>query len=521
MCQHADMSGLRQAIADDRVVVIGAGVGGLAAAIDLAAAGFAVTVVEKEARPGGKARTLDVGGVAVDAGPTVFTKRDVFEALFERAGSRLDDHVRLSRPDVLARHWWSEGASLDLPNDAGGRVEAIGDFAGADAARGYVAFSAAAKRVHDLLDANFMRGSKVWPPGLMARIGLTRIGDLIALRPYESLWKVLGEYFADPRLRQLFARYSTYCGSSPFAAPSTLMLIAHTEAEGVWLVDGGIAALAQAMAEVARRMGVVIRCGETVEEILVAGGRTTGVRTARGDRIAAGQVVCNADPAALADGRFGRDAARAADALPRRARSLSAFVWAATGTADGTALSSHNVFFSGDYPAEFAALKAGRLADDPSVYVCALGGGRFQIIVNAPPTGDVHEYDNEEVVRCTGAMLTRLKRCGLRLEFDTPPRVTTPSDFERLFPSTGGALYGRASHGWAAAFLRQSARTRIPGLYCAGGATHPGAGVPMAALSGRLAARALTQDRASTRRFLPVAMPGGTSMRSATTAATG
>jgi 1-hydroxycarotenoid 3,4-desaturase len=517
-------------LGQDRAVVIGAGIGGLAAAIDLAARGIAVTVFEKATTPGGKARMVDVSGTAVDGGPTVFTKRDVFDDLFAGAGATLDDHVRLSRPEILARHSWRAGESLDLPDDASGRADAIGDFAGTEAARGYVAFASAAQRVHDLLDANFMRASKVWPPGLMARIGLWRIGDLMALRPYESLWKVLGEYFPDPRLRQLFGRYATYCGSSPFDAPSTLMLIAHTEADGVWLVDGGLSALAEAMANVAAGCGVDIRYGDAVTHIDVSAGRASAVRTASGTRFAAGAVVCNADPAALAAGHFGADAVTAVRPLPRQRRSLSAVVWSATGRARVGDLSTHNVFFSGDYPAEFAALKAGCMAAEPSVYLCALDrrqgrappdSERFQVIVNAPPTGDTHKFDSGEITRCTDAMLERLKRCGLQLEFDTPPVVTTPQDFEALFPSTGGALYGRASHGWAAAFLRQSARTRIPGLYCAGGATHPGAGVPMAALSGRLAAATLLRDRASIRRFHPVATPGGTSMPSATTVVTG
>lgn len=516
-------------MAQQRVAIVGAGIGGLAAAVLLAAGGLDVTVVEKEATPGGKVRRLPVADVGVDAGPTVFTLRAVFDEIFAAAGARLDDRVAIHRPEIVARHAWDDSGTLDLHADPAASEAAIGDFAGAAAARGYAAFAAAARRVFEILDGSFMQASRAYPPELMWRIGLWRIGDLIAIRPYESLWKVLGEYFADPRLRQLFARYATYCGSSPFRAPATLMLIADAEARGVWRIEGGVSALAGALADLAVEMGVTLRFGAAATDVIVEGGRAAGVAIAGGHRVAADWVICNADPQALAAGRLGARAARAVGTYAPRHRSLSACTWLVKGRAEGLPLAMHNVFFSPDYRAEFDALAAGRLAERPSVYVCALDRGgqrappdveRFQIIVNAPPVGDRRVFGTEEIERCSDAMRERLSRCGLTLHSEGSV-VATPNDFERLCPSTGGALYGRASHGWAASFLRQSARTRIPGLYCAGGSTHPGAGVPMAALSGRLAAATLMADRASIVRSSRVAMPGGMSTRSVTTAASG
>jgi len=364
---------------------------------------------------------------------------------------------------------------------------------------------------------------------LMWRIGLWRLGALRAIRPYESLWCALGGHFRDPRLQQLFGRYATYCGSSPFRAPATLMLIAHVEAMGVWLIEGGLSALAEAMAKLAREQGARLRFGELVSEILVEGGRAAGVRLAGGEVIRAGAVIANADPAAIASGAFGGRASRGVRSYPAKRRSLSAMTWLMKARTVGFPLDRHNVFFSADYPAEFDSLSRGRLAERPTAYVCALDrpgeapadGERLQIIVNAPANGDTHPYGSEEMKRCGTAMRERLAACGLSLEPLAEPLVTSPRDFAERFPSTGGALYGRASHGWAASFLRQSARTRIPGLYCAGGSTHPGAGVPMAALSGRLAAATVMRDLASTRRFLPAAMPGGMSMPSPTAVPSG
>jgi 1-hydroxycarotenoid 3,4-desaturase len=337
------------------------------------------------------------------------------------------------------------------------------------------------------------------------------------------MWNVLGGFFPDPRLRQLFGRYATYCGSSPFEASATLMLIAHVEAEGVWLIDGGLSALARALEALGTQNGVRFRYNESVASI-----QPEGVTLASGERIRADSIIVNADPSALATGKFGPGVRKAVPALDARDRALSAITFLGHVKPSGFDLSHHNVFFSRDYAAEFASLKQGHLAAAPSVYLCAQDRGvgraapaieRVQIIVNAPANGDAHHYSDQEIDQCRADMLAALSHCGLIL--DGPLHATTPNDFEARYPATGGALYGRASHGWAASFRRPGARTRIPGLYCAGGGTHPGAGVPMAALSGRLAAASLIADRASTRSFHPLAMPGGMSMRSVQTTASG
>lgn len=293
--------------------------------------------------------------------------------------------------------------------------------------------------------------------------------------------------------------------------------------------------LAFALEDLGRKLGVNFRYDAPVSEICVERGHASGVRLAGGERIGAAGVICNADPAALAAGRFGETARRATRPVPLSRRSLGAMVWTARAQADGFPLSRHNVFFSRNYAAEFAALREGRLATSPSVYICAqdrdaeqgtavpaiAGGERVQIIVNAPPIGDGHGFTPAETEQCTRQMLDRVSRAGLLLELAPSAVLTTPAGFESLCPSTGGALYGPASHGWAASFLRQGSRTRIPGLYCAGGSTHPGAGVPMAALSGRLAVECLLRDRASIARSHRVAMPGGTSTPRAQTVPTG
>jgi 1-hydroxycarotenoid 3,4-desaturase len=515
---------------ETKVVVIGAGMGGLSAAIELALAGCTVTVVERAARPGGKMRETLIHGAAVDSGPTVFTMPWVFQALFERAGARFEDYVRLKPLDILARHAWSADQRLDLFADQTQSTDAIGAFAGAREARGYQSFCAEAKRVFDTLRDTFMTAEKTDPLSLTLRIGLHRMGALFGIRPFDTLWSALSAHFQDPRLRQLFGRYATYCGSSPFAAPATLMLIAHVEQAGVWQVEGGMQRLADALERLALSLGVAFRYEAHADEIMVERGRTSGVVLASGERLPADCIVVNADAQALAAGAFGPAVASALDLRPRKARSLSAVTWAMTAQPKGFELAHHNVFFSDAYAAEFDDIfQLGRLPGHPTLYVCAQdragpdlvgcnGAERLLILANAPACGDESDFNESELDAWETAVFQHFQTCGLTLQADSESCVrTTPFQFNARFPATGGALYGPATHGWAAAFNRPGAATRIRGLYLAGGGAHPGAGVPMAALSGQLAARRLIRDQALIRSFHPAAMLGGMSTPSATT----
>jgi 1-hydroxycarotenoid 3,4-desaturase len=499
---------MRDQTARDRVVVIGAGVAGLTSALALAARGFDVTVLERAAAPGGKMREVAIGPARIDSGPTVFTMRWVFEELFAAAGLNFSDHVRLRPLSVLARHAWDDAKHLDLFADEARSADAIGAFAGSAEAKRYRQFCADSRRIYEILEKPFLRATAPSLPGLATANGLGGLLELRKIRPFTTMWKALGDYFHDPRMRQLFGRYATYCGSSPFDAPATLMLVAHVEHEGVWIIDGGMHALARALADCATRFGATIRYDEHVREIMVSGGRAAGVILASGERIGADSVIVNADVGALPAGLFGEAVRPAAATLAPRLRSLSAITWSMVAKTDGFPLCRHSVFFSRDYPREFAEIFGrGEVPSEPTVYVCAqdriddearLGAGgeeELLVLINAPPVGDHKTFDQAEVTRAAERAFGVLQRCGLRVNADSSKtEVTTPADFNRLFPATGGALYGRASHGWSASFERPGARTKIPGLYLAGGSTHPGPGVPMAALSGRAAAAALFAD---------------------------
>ena len=487
-----------------RVVVIGAGIGGLCAALSLAARGAEVTLLEKSAAPGGKARRLQVGAHAIDAGPTVFTMRWVFEELFAETGFTLDRELALGAFGLLARHAWDAGGRLDLHTDTEGSATAIAALSGSAEADRFRAFCERSQRVYDSLERSFMAAPRPSMPGLIWRAGLRGLPGLLATSPFTSLWRALGEHFHDERLRQLFGRYSTYCGSSPWLSPSTLMLVAHAEKLGVWSVEGGMQGLAQVLARCAEARGAHLRFGTGVAGVEVSGGRACAVRLEDGERIAADAIVHAGDVQALADGRLGQGARHAVASRPPAMRSLSALTWCVAARCEGFPLTRHTVFFSADYAREFREiLGERRLPGAPTVYVCAQSRGDegiappgsegLLVLVNAPAIGDERRFSAEELADCEAACFGLLERCGLRISPDASV-LTTPADFEALFPGSGGGLYGSASHGWRSSFTRPAARSRIPGLYLAGGGVHPGPGVPMVALSGRLAAAAVAED---------------------------
>ena len=519
------------------MVVVGAGIGGLVSALLLAQRGVQVTLVEAAAEPGGKMRQVEVDGQRIDAGPTVFTMRWVFDQILDAAGSSLESLVGLQPLSVLAPHAWkpvADGApqQLDLHADLQASVDAIARFAGPEQGRRYRAFCDEARRVYQRLEGPHIRAPRPSLLGLIRDLGPGGLATLSGLGPFATLWTRLGHHFPDPRLRQLFGRYATYCGASPWQAPATLMLIAHVEQSGVWSVQDGMHALPRALAQLARERGAALHFGQTVERIVVRDGRARGVVLADGREIAADAVVFNGDASALATGLLGDGARAATRAVAPAQRSLSAQTWAMHARCSGFALSRHNVFFDDDYRAEFDDVFRGRrLPRRGTVYVCAqdrledgtapAGRERLLCLVNAPPDGDSRRFEALETEACLQRCLDLMQHCGLQV--DSPPQhtlSTSPTDFHRLFPGTGGALYGAASHGWMALFKRSGSSSRLPGLYLAGGSVHPGPGVPMAALSGRLAAETVMAHLASTSRSRRAVTSGGTSTPSVTTAAT-
>lgn len=505
------------------VIVVGAGIGGMAAAVDLASRGYAVTVVEAADTVGGKMHQVTIGDAVLDGGPSVITMRWVFEDLFARAGARLNDYLQLTALDVIARHAWTDGSRLDLFADMERSYEAIRAFSSAREAEGFRRFCAYAKKIYEAADSTFISSQRPTPAVVIKKLGLSAVPLMLSIDSRRSVWRALGDFFTDARLRQLFARYATYAGNSPFLAPATFNLIAHVESQGVWVAKGGMYALAQAMRALLDKLHVAVYLGEKVEEVLLDGGRARGVRLASGAILRSDAVVFNGDVAALRRGLLGLPVRRAVKETAVGERSLSALTFCMLAKSEGFPLTYHNVFFSEDYESEFRQIfDERRLPTQPTTYICAQdrlgnsvtsGPERLFILVNAPPFADSRPLRQAELHECEEQTFQLVQRCGLTIHKNPQLiRRTDPAMWAERFPGTGGAIYGPASHNSMATLKRPGASSEIPGLYLTGGSIHPGAGVPMVTLSGMRAGEQIAADMPLMRSYRQMVTAGGTSM---------
>jgi phytoene desaturase len=485
-------------------VVVGAGLGGLAAAIRLARTGARVTVLEKNERPGGKMDVVREAGFTFDTGPSLLTMPFVLRDLFAAAGSALDDHLDLVPLDPLCRYVWPDGARLDASGDPAVMERRVSAFSPADAGA-FSAFLEHGRRIYEAAAEPFLFTPSTSLRGLellRASRFLPRTLRLDALRTLDA---AVGAHFRHPHLRQLFNRFATYNGSSPYRAPATLAIIPYVEfGMGGWYVRGGMHAVARALESLALASGVTMRTRTAVEAVLERNGAAAGVRTSEGEEIGADSVIVNADVLYAAEHLLpARHRRPAAGVQP----SLAGYVMLLGVAADLPELAHHTVLFSRDYRREFDAL-VGRSVpyDDPTVYLCVTsktdpshappGHSNVFVLVNAPPTGPSFDWEAEgpgyrEVV------LRKLERMGFGdlTRSIVYERIFTPQSFARRYNAHRGAIYGISSNSRLSAFLRPPNRSReMRGLYYAGGSAHPGGGVPLVLLSGRLAAELVAGD---------------------------
>ncbi|MEO9575578.1 MAG: 1-hydroxycarotenoid 3,4-desaturase CrtD [Tateyamaria sp.] len=499
-------------------MIIGAGIAGLACAVRLCAAGYAVTLLERHAQVGGKIRTLPSEAGPIDAGPTVLTMRHVFDDLFATLGVQLEDNVTLIKQETLARHFWADGSTLDLSANHEQNIAAIQAFAGPRSAAQFARFTVRTSRLFSAFETPMMQAPEPRIGALSAHV-LKSPSLIPAMAPLSTLSSLLKSSFDDPRLRQLFGRYATYVGGSPTHAPAILSLIWQAEASGVWVVKGGMHKLTEAIESLLKHNNVDIRTDAHVARIDVDQNQARAVHLQDGTTLPCDVVVHAGDPRALPTGTLGPDTAHIASQTLKAKRSFSARVLSFAATPHGPDLAHHNVFFANDPVREFKDLMAGRVPTQPSFYICALDRGqdedppaleRFEIITNAPATPDTTE--DEDLSPWLHQITQQMAQLGMHFSpTPTTQTVTTPQVFGRMFPASMGALYGQTPHGLTAALSRPTARTSIPNLYLAGGGTHPGAGVPMATLSARHAVEAILSDRTSTSMSAPTAMRGGMS----------
>lgn len=481
------------------VVVVGAGLGGLAAAARLAATGHRVTVFEAAATVGGKLGVLERDGFTFDTGPSLVTVPAVLTELFADTGGAVDLPLEPVHPATAYR--FADGTDLVLPHDPAEVPAALDAALGAGAGASWQRLHERSRRLWDLVGEPVLRQ----PISLTALIRMsTRPADLRAVAPWATIDGLGRRMLTDPRLRTWLNRYATYSGSDPRRTPAVLSVTSFVEQEyGAWYVPGGLRRIVEALAQRCEDLGVAIHTGCPVDAVLTAGGRASGVRV-DGRDVAADVVVCNADAAVLYQRLLPAAAARSVGrALRRTTRSMAGFVLL-LGLSGRTPGAAHRVYFPADYDAEFDAIFGRRPhpVDDPTVYVHAPDDPALRpdddsegwfVLVNAPahdPAGGM-DWDARGLrERYAARVLEVLAARGV----DVRPRIRvaetlTPADLERRTGAPGGAIYGTASHGPRAALRRPANRSPLPGLYLVGGSAHPGGGIPLVLMSAEIVAR--------------------------------
>ncbi len=482
-------------------LVIGAGSGGLSAAIELAAAGRNVTVLEAGDAPGGKIGCATFEGVEFDTGPSLLTLPEVLDAVLKRANTSLADELTLLTPAPLFRYRWPDGATLDVAHAPEETLANIDRTFGHSAATEFRSFLDYTRDIWNIAAPPFIFGDAPSFATLM-RMGLSGLSTSRKIDPMRTMWQAISNRVTEPHLRLLLARYATYNGSDPYVAPATLNCIAHVEISlGGYGVAGGMAAIARAFERVAKRLGVTFRYNTRVAHITVENSSVRGVVTTAGETFNASVIVSNADVAHLASDLL--TPATPHDIQGRYEHSMSG--WTATLKArrrDPSQRAAHEVLFSSDYPREFEQIfRDKRPPDDPTIYLCAQEKAHARngwqdheplfVMINAPAL----RVEGETMRALYANVADRIKAILTRHNLIDPDDhfvwQRTPDDLAIRFPGSLGSIYGPSSNGRFAAFQRTANRSsRLNGLFVASGSAHPGGGVPLCVLSGTKAAEA-------------------------------
>ncbi len=484
-----------------RVVIVGAGVGGLGAGVRLTAAGCDVLVLEAAAQVGGKLGIARSEGHTFDTGPSLLTMPFTLEETLATAGVTLSDRLDVRRVDPLCQYHWDDGTALAThadPDATAAAFEALEHGAG----QAWHRLLAQGRRTWDLSLPLFLSAAISGPIELARRSGRPiNPRDILA---HTTLERYGARHFRDPRLRQLLDRYATYSGSDPARAPATLSVIPYTEsAYGAWHPIGGMHRIAQVLSDVIREQGGELRCSTPVTRIVTEHGSAVGVETAAGEVFPADAVIANCDAADLYEGLV--SAPKQAAQIAAAPASLSGFVLMLGVAGRTPGLAHHNIWFPRDYRAEFADIfDDPRPPNTPTIYLCNPvatdpscapdGDESWFVLVNAPRHGQV-DWDAEGE-RYQERILDRLDALGLRARERARTIIRrTPADLERLTGAPGGSIYGTASMGPRAAFLRpRNASPAFERLYLASGSAHPGGGLPLVLLSGKIAADLICRD---------------------------
>lgn len=487
------------------VVIIGAGIGGLTTAIRLAHAGYDVTVLEKNVQVGGKMSQVCIDGFRWDTGPSVITMRHVFEELFTSVGRNLEDYLTLLPVEPLTRYFYPDGTVFDASRDWSKMANEITKLEVRDI-EGYLRYLSYAAQIHRITGDVFIYGQ----PPTLASFAKVPIQDWLKADPFRTMNSAIQSFVKSDKLRQLLGRFATYVGGSPYLAPATLNVIAHVELTGgVWYPKDGVYTIAQALEKLALELGVNIQTNCDTQKINVEDKHVTGVTLADHQTIQADVVVSNVDVTTTAKHLLPENINSQSKLNKMKSAHLSCSGFVMMLGIEGAypQLAHHNIFFSSDYQQEFQQIFADEvMPDDPTIYLCITSktdpahapdeNENWFILVNAPTLSDTYDWEkNQQSYR--DKILHILAE---RYEIDIRDKIRvekhlTPHDLQTMSGAWRGALYGSSPNNRFAAFKRPHNRSQdVQGLYYVGGTTHPGGGVPMVMLSGKVTATMVQED---------------------------
>ena len=493
-----------------RVAVIGSGLGGLSVACTLAARGYEVEVFEKNPWLGGKAAVLAEEGFRFDMGPTILIQPSVLQRIFCEAGRNMADYLTMVRLDPQWRCFFDDGGVLDLRHEVGDMAAALDARAPGMGAR-YVAFMELSRKLHGISDRFFFWrsiGSMRDTFKLGGAFDLNGLRDVISMRLGQSVAGTIRDFIVDPNVAQMLDHYVQYVGSSPDASPAILCSIAHMQSEeGIWYPIGGTRMVPEALVRLGRELGVRYRTSIEIDGILSEGGKVTGLVTANGERHEFDAIVSNEDAVRTYRELIGGDVARSFNKRREYEPACSGVVLYLGLNRRYDHLAHHDFVFSRDPQEEFDYIyERGEPAPDPTCYLASTtatdpatapaGGDALYVLVHTPYLRPHHDW-KKMFPEYRQVILDKLKRTARLTDIEDRivfERALTPQDIHDRYKVLNGAIYGLSSHGrWSGAFKPANIASGIDGLFLAGGAAHPGPGMPMVLMSGWIAADSLDQ----------------------------
>ena len=477
-------------------VIIGAGIAGIASALRLSKKGYKVSVFEANDYPGGKLSAFYLGEYRFDAGPSLLTMPQYVDELFELHGEKADDFFTYKKKKIACQYFWEDQTQLTAYADSKLFLEEVQNKLGVKATV-LEKYLKRAKRKFDLTAPLFLEQSLHKLKGFLS---IKTIKALLNLGLYEinqNLHTVNAAQLKEPHLVQMYDRYATYNGSSPYQTPGIMTLVQHLEQEyGTFVPNGGMERITQSLFELAKRKGVSFYLGEKVNQIFVEKGKATGIKT-KNQILTADIVVSNMDVFPTYKNLL--KVIKTPKRILSQERSSSAviFYWGINKIFDQ--LDLHNIFFSKNYKKEFEAIfNQKKPSEDFTVYVnitskdvpsdAPKGGENWFVMINTPADkGQDWNQIKNQLREKTIAKLNRI----LKVDMDSliqEEEVLTPPMIEQKTSSHLGALYGSSSNDKMAAFLRHpNFSSEIKNLYFCGGSVHPGGGIPLCLLSAKIA----------------------------------